>query len=67
MRPAQNTREVIQFGVGSKLCGHLHSARCGAKHREGGCVALLTGHRNCCGSGEQGRRLEESYRPGIGT
>ncbi len=32
-RPSQNTREVIQFGVGSKLHGHLRTARLGAEHR----------------------------------
>lgn len=34
-RPAQNTREEIQFGVGSKLCGHLRTARLGVEHGAG--------------------------------
>ena len=34
-RPAQNTTEMIQFGVGSKLFGHLRTAWCGDEHRAG--------------------------------
>lgn len=34
-RPVQNTTKVIQFGVGSKLFGHLLTAWHGDEHRTG--------------------------------
>lgn len=68
-RPAQNSREVIQFGVGSKLCGHMRTAQCGDGHRASVdaslCLAvLLTGHRKSRagvpgGSRESERETEE--------
>lgn len=42
-RPAQNTREVIQFGVGSKLDGRLCTAWCGAGYQAGWMHIILPG------------------------